>query len=235
MRNILLILGVVAALVVGGVAVYQWRGGPQVPPPAATQATDAKPASAPASAADVAKAEVIAPDDIALGKADAPVTVIAYVSLTCPHCREFEETVFPKIKSTYIDTGKVRWVVRDFPLDKAALDAAMVARCAGPDRRFALISLFFDRQEGWAGASDPVSAMTKVAGLAGMTSANVSACLKNKGVEKAVLDQRLQAEKVFGVDATPTFIVNGTKHVGEASFDGFKAILDPLIAKAATK
>lgn len=231
MRNVFLILGVVVVLAVGGVAIYQWRHGPHTPVPIATHVASSKPASTP-MAADVAKAEAVAPDDTVLGRADAPVTVIAYVSLTCPHCRKFEEEVFPKVKSAYIDTGKVRWVVRDYPLDRVALRAAMVARCAGPDRRFALISLFFDRQEEWVGASDRIGALTQVAGLGGMSKSDVTACFDNKAVQETVVEQRLLAKKAFGVDETPTFIVNGTKHAGGVSFDGFKAILDPLIAKA---
>ncbi len=235
MRHMLLILGAVAVLVVGGVALYQWRGEPPPAAPAATAVKDAKPAAETATPEEIARTKAVQADDLALGKADAPVTVFEYASLTCPHCREFHEKMFPAIKTAYVDTGKVRFVMRDFPLDKAALAAAMVARCAGPDRRFAMISLFFNRQEGWAGSQDPISAMAKVAGLAGMSEADVSACLKNDTVQHAVLDQRLLAEKVFDVDATPTFIINGTKHPGEQTLEEFKAIVDPLLAKSTTK
>lgn len=227
MRNILIILGAVAVLVIAAVGVYQWRSVPSInaPAPQATAST--------ASAEDIARAKAVAPDDFALGKADAPVTVIEYASLTCPHCAAFHNSVLPQIRSAYIDTGKVRMVFRDFPLDQAALAAAMVARCAGPDRHYAMIDLFFKRQEAWAAAAEPISAMAKLAGLAGMAAPDVQACLQKEDIEKAVLDQRLLSEKVFDVDSTPTFIINGVKHRGEMTFEEFKKAVDPLLAKSA--
>ena len=225
MRNILIILGAVAALLIAAVAIYQWRGAPS-----GTPVTPAATASG-ASAEDIAKAKAISAGDFTLGKADAPVTVIEYASLTCPHCADFHVNVLPQIKAAYIDTGKVRMAFRDFPLDQAALAASQVARCAGPDRHFAMIDLFFKRQPSWAGAADPVAAMGKLAALAGMGEADVKACLANDATEKAVLEQRLLSEKVFDINATPSFIINGTKHSGGMTFDAFKAVVDPLIAK----
>ncbi len=225
MRNILIILGAIAALLIAAVAIYQWQGAPRGTPvtPAAT--------SSGASAEDIARAKAISAEDFTLGKTDAPVTVIEYSSLTCPHCADFHVNVLPQIKAAYIDTGKIRMAFRDFPLDQAALAASQVARCAGHDRHFAMIDLFFKRQPSWAGAADPVAAMGKLAALAGMGEADVKACLANDATEKAVLEQRLLSEKVFDINATPSFIINGTKHSGGMTFDAFKAVVDPLLAK----
>lgn len=227
MRNILIILGAVAVLVVGGVGLYQWQSGPRPSAPAGRSAAPT------ATAEEITRAKAVAVDDFTLGKADAPVTMIEYASLTCPHCAEFHNNVLPRIKAGYIDTGKLRMVFRDFPLDQAALAAAQVARCAGADRHFGMLDLFFKRQETWAGAADPIGAMARLAGMAGMTEADVQACLKNESIEKAVLDQRLLSEKVFDIEATPSFIINGVKHSGAMTFEEFKKVVDPLIAKAA--
>lgn len=228
MRNILLILGVIAALAVGGLAIYEWQGAP-VSDTAAPTAM----ATADTAAGGTAKgAGAVTASDIVLGKADAPVTVIEYASLTCPHCARFQNETMPQIKKNLIETGKLRWVMRDFPLDKAALAAAMVARCAGPDRRYGMIELFFARQAAWAGAEDPIKALAQTAKFAGMDQADVKACLKKDKVQRAVVDQRLKGEQIFKVDSTPTFIINGTKRSGEMSYDEFKAIVEPLLKKA---
>lgn len=226
MRNILIILGVVAALAVAGVAVYQWQGKPD-PAPAAPVA-----AAPTATAEEIEKARTIGADDFAIGKADAPVQIIEYASMTCPHCADFHVNVLPTLKTDYVDTGKARIAFRDFPLDQAALAASMIARCAGPDRHGAVQDLFFARQQQWATAPDPIAAVARLAALAGMSSDEVQACLRDEATEKAVLDQRLLAEKVFDINATPSFIINGTKHSGGMTAEEFKAVIDPLLANA---
>lgn len=227
MRNILIILGGIAVLAIGGVAVYQWQGGPAAPPPApAAQTTGATPDEA-------ARARAISADDFTIGKADAPITIIEYASLTCPHCADFHVNVLPKLKAAYVDTGKVRIAFRDFPLDRAGLAAAMVARCAGPGRHNGLHDLFFTRQREWSTAADPITAMAKLAALAGMSGTEVQACLNNEEVQNATTGQRLLAEKVFDINATPSFIIQGKKYSGGMTFEQFKAAIDPLIAKAA--
>ena len=226
MRNILIILGVVTVLAVAGVGVYQWQATPPQAPAAPA------PSGPNASAEEIARAKAIGADDFTIGKADAPVSIIEYASLTCPHCADFHVNVLPRLKAEYVDTGKVRIAFRDFPLDQAALAAAMVARCAGPERHYALSNLFFTRQPQWTGANEPIGAMARLAALAGMSADDVQACLKQEAVEKAVLDQRLLSEKVFDINATPSFVINGTLHSGGMTFEEFKAILDPLIAKA---
>src|SRR6185312_15839778 len=102
------------------------------------------------------------PQDHVLGKADAPITITEYASLTCPHCAEFDRDTLPKIKKNWIDTGKAKLVYRDFPLDQLALRAAMLARCAPPDRYFAFINTLFQSQDTWARSSDPEQALERI-------------------------------------------------------------------------
>jgi protein-disulfide isomerase len=226
MRNMLIILGGIAILAIGGVALYQWQGRPAAPPPApAAQASGATPE-------EIARARAISANDFTIGKVDAPITIIEYASLTCPHCADFHVNVLPKLKAAYVDSGKIRIAFRDFPLDRPGLAAAMVARCAGPERHNGLNDLFFARQREWSTATDPISAMAKLAALAGMSSAEVQACLNKEDIQNATTGQRLLAEKVFDISATPSFIIQGKKHSGGMTFEQFKAILDPLIAKA---
>jgi protein-disulfide isomerase len=231
MRNILIILGGVAVLAVAGLGIYQWQGGSG--PGGAPSTSSSGGATANATAEEIAKAKGIQADDLVIGRPDAPVTVIEYASLTCPHCADFHVNVLPQLKTAYIDTGKIRMAYRDFPLDRGALAASIMARCAGSERRLAMLDLFFSRQQAWAGSNDPMAALAQLAGLAGMNEADVKACFEKEDIQKAVLEQRLLSEKVFAIDATPSFVINGTKHAGGMTFDEFKAVVDPLIAKSA--
>lgn len=229
MRNILIILAATAAVLIVGVGLYQWLGKPQAPMPA-PQAPSAAPApSAPQAPND---ATAIRPTDHVLGSKDAPVVMIEYASLTCPHCANFHATVLPSLKTAYIDAGKVALVFRDFPLDGAALRAAMMAECAGPGRYFGFIDILFDRQRVWAADQDVISALKRIAALGGMSGTDFDACLANKDIETAILQERLEAEQVFKVNSTPSFVVDGRTLSGGKSFEELKAVLDPLIAKA---
>jgi protein-disulfide isomerase len=152
----------------------------------------------------------LAPDDHVLGKPDAPITIIEYASLTCPHCAEFDRETLPKIKEKWIDTGKAKLVFRDFPLDGLALQAAMVARCAPADRYFGYIDVLFHSQNNWARANDPTEALSRIARLGGMSDQQFQACMSNKELQKSVAASRQTAEKDYGVESTPTFFVNGT-------------------------
>jgi protein-disulfide isomerase len=231
MRNILIILGGVAVLAIAGLGIYQWQGGSG--PAGGPSSSSSGGPTGTATAEEAAKAKGIQADDLVLGKAEAPVTVIEYASLTCPHCADFHVNVLPKIKAEYIDTGKLRMAFRDFPLDRVALAASIMARCAGSERRLAMLDLFFSRQQAWTSSNDPMAALAQIAGLAGMSDDAVKACFEKEDIQKAVLDQRLLSEKVFAIDATPSFVINGTKHAGGMTFDEFKAVVDPLIAKSA--
>lgn len=169
-----------------------------------------------------------------LGSETAPVTIIEFASLTCPHCAAFEADSFPPLKAKYIDTGKVRFIFRDFPLDQAALKAAVVARCAGPERYFGFLAAFFRSQETWASAPDPMAELAKIARLGGLGKAEFDACLNDKALLDGVLKSRLEGEEKYKVKATPTFIVNGVKHEGNIRPAEFDQILEPLLGQATT-
>src|SRR4051794_20985816 len=163
-------------------------------------------------------------DDRVLGKADAPVTIIEYASLTCPHCAAFEKDILPRIKSEWIDTGKAKLVFRDFPLDGSALKAAIVARCAPPERFYGFIGVLFAQQGSWGLAQDPVPGISRIAKLGGMGEDQVQACLKNDALQNKVLAGRLAAEQQYQVESTPTFFINGKKVVGAKEEDIVAAI-----------
>ena len=162
--------------------------------------------------------------DLMLGKPDAPVTIIEYASLTCGHCAAFHNTVFPKIKEKYIDTGKVRFILREFPLDNLASAAAMLARCAGGDKTYPLISALFEKQESWAFVQgNPVPALFKVAEGLGFSKETFDKCLTDQKLLDGITATRERANKSFGVRSTPTFFINGRRLDGRSdqieSFD----------------
>jgi protein-disulfide isomerase len=174
----------------------------------------------------------ISSQDRVLGKADAPITVVEYASMTCPHCARFQLVVFPDIKKDWIDTGKVKWVFRDFPLDAEALKAAMVARCASADRFYAFVDTFLTAQDQWAHVKNWQAGLTRLAQLGGMSPADVSACFENKVVQQGVVESRLVASKELGVDSTPTFFINGKKIAGEMDTAHFEKLLTEASAKS---
>jgi len=175
--------------------------------------------------AQAAETPSVTPQDHVLGKADAPVTIIEYASLTCPHCAAFDRETLPKIKENWIDTGKAKLVFRDFPLDGWALRAAMVARCAPPERYFGFIDALFHGQDVWARAANPEAALGRLAKLGGISDEKFQSCMKDNQLADAVAASRLTAEKEYGVESTPTFFVNGTKLVGEQSYADFDKAL----------
>ena len=183
-----------------------------------------------ASAADILPATEDILADRVLGKADAPVTLIEYASLTCPHCANFAKETLPTIKKEYIETGKVKLIYRDYPLDGVALRAAMMARCAPKDRYYGLIETLFRTQESWARASDPVAALQRLGAVAGLSKESFEACLGNKEIFDGVVSSRGKAEQEFKVNSTPTFVVNGTKMTGGLSVGEFRKALDAAAA-----
>jgi protein-disulfide isomerase len=168
--------------------------------------------------------------DATLGSAEAPVTIIEYASMTCPHCAEFHRSAMPTLKEEYLETGKARLVYRDFPLDALALKAAMVARCGGSDRYFAFVDVIYGQQQQWARAADPVAALKQLVAIGGLSPTEIHACLADKALEDTVLRNRLTGQNEHEVESTPTFIVNGRKHVGLDDPDEWRRILDPLVA-----
>jgi len=163
------------------------------------------------------------------GKADAPVTIVEYASLTCPHCADFTINTFPKIKEKYIDTGKARLIFREFPFDPRATAAFMLARCAPEDRYFPMVDVFFKQQQQWATAEDGEAALLQIAKLAGFTQESFKACLTNQQLLDDVRATMERGSKDFGVNATPTFFINGQKYAGALSVDEMSAIIDKLL------
>lgn len=169
------------------------------------------------------------PGDMALGEAGAPVTLIEYVSLTCPHCRWFHENVYPELKADYVETGKVRYVVRDFPLDWPAVQAAILARCAGPDRYFAFVDVLFQTFDEWTRSADHLKQLTQIGELGGLSRERFEACLADKDIEDRIFRSIQEAQAAYDVSGTPTLIVDGEKYEGSLRFDALAEYLDRLL------
>jgi protein-disulfide isomerase len=185
------------------------------------------------SAADVAKPQSL--PDMALGPANSPVTITEYASMTCPHCAQFDKVVFPEIKTKYIDTGKVRLIFREFPLDGLAARASMLARCAGPDRYFPMIDVMFQTQPTWVvEGPEALDHLLQLARQAGFSKEKFDACLADKELFKKIVDERQWAADKFQVDSTPTFFVNGKRMSGEHQLKDFEAMLTGIEKPAET-
>jgi len=183
-------------------------------------------AATPAAASDAAVAEeLMRPGplpDVVEGAAAAPATIVEYASMTCSHCAAFHEQVWPALKAKYVDTGKAKFILREFPLDPLATAAFMTARCVGPDKRDALIDRLFARQEEWAFRDEPLERLRRATGL---SPADFLACVKDKTLFDGINETRDSAAERFGLDSTPTFFVNGRKLDGEAALPAFDAAL----------
>jgi protein-disulfide isomerase len=169
--------------------------------------------------------------DMVMGDEKAPVTVIEYASMTCPHCAHFQETTFPELKKRYIDTGKVRYIFREFPLDNLAAAAFMLARCAGKDDKdkyFALIDTLFRQQRQWA-VEKPIPPLLAIAKQAGFTEQSFNACLANQQILDGIESVRQRAVDKFKVQSTPTFFINGTSFPGALSIDEMAKAIDPYL------
>jgi protein-disulfide isomerase len=167
----------------------------------------------------------IGPDDRILGKSDAPVTIVEYASLTCPHCAAFERETLPQIKTEWIDTGKAKLVFRDFPLDGSAVKAAVLARCAAPDKFYGFIDVLFNSQDTWGRGGDPTPALARIAKLGGMNDEQFQACMKDSALQDKILASRLTGEKELNVESTPTFFINGHRLVGSQPYEEFNKAL----------
>ena len=180
-------------------------------------------------ATDVAKP--VSLPDMALGPADAKVTITEFASMTCPHCAAFNAEVFPKIKAEYIDTGKIRYIFREFPLDIKAAAGSMLSRCiANGDaaKYFAVTDLLFRSQNDWV-MKNTTEALNRIGKQAGLSQQQVETCLKDQALlDKIAADQKYASE-VLKVDSTPTFFVNGEKIKGETSIEEFEKRINPLL------
>src|SRR5256885_14577445 len=181
------------------------------------------------SGPDVAKP--VSLPDMALGPANAPVTITEFASMTCPHCAAFNETVFPKIKSEYIDTGKIRYVFREFPLDIKAAAGSMLARCIAKDdasKYVAVIDLLFKQQNDWA-MKNNAETLTRIGKQAGLSQQAVEDCLKDQALlDKIAADQKY-ADDVLKVNSTPSFFINGELIKGDTRFEEFDKRLKSLL------
>jgi protein-disulfide isomerase len=172
------------------------------------------------------------PSEQVLGNPNAPVTMIEYASLTCPHCAEFHNDVLPDLKERYIATGKVRLIYRDFPLDERALTAAALAHCAGPDRYFGFLDVLFQTQASWAGADDYVGALKKLGKLGGMSDQQMDQCFADEELTNGILQTRLDGQNEHGVSSTPTLVINDQVFAGARSIEDLSQVIDPLVGKS---
>lgn len=224
-RRVLLSLLAVSA---GGALLAACNDQPANPPanPPATPPASGTPVPPAQGRVDVGAlmAEGSLPEKV-LGNADAPVTIVEYASMTCPHCATFHNNTLPVIKEQYIDTGKARLVMREFPFDPRAEAGFMLARCSD-DRYFAMIDVLFKQQRAWATVENAREALLQISRLAGFTQESFEACLTDQKLLDDIRAVRLRGASDFKVEATPTFFINGDKYSGALSIGEMSAIID---------
>jgi protein-disulfide isomerase len=178
------------------------------------------------SPADLMKAGPLG--DVVMGKDDAPVTIIEYASMTCGHCATFHNTTYPEMKKKYIDTGKVKYILREFPLDPLAAAGFMLARCAGNDKYHAMVEMLFSKQKDWV-TQNPIPPLLALAKQAGFTQESFESCLKDQKVLEAIESVRTHGAEKLGVNSTPTFFINGKKVNGTLTMAELDKQLEPLL------
>jgi len=167
--------------------------------------------------------------DLAMGNSDSKVTVVEYASMTCGHCANFHNNVFPELKKKYIDTGKIRFIMREFPLDNLAAAGSMLARCAGGDKTYPVIEMLFEKQADWVVRQNPVPKLFALAKQAGFTQESFDKCLTDDKLLSQIEAERKRASEVFGVSSTPTFFINGKRLEGAPTVAEFDKALEPLL------
>lgn len=188
------------------------------------------PSAAPADTVDVKELMVPGPlGEESLGDPKAPVTVVEYASMTCTHCARVQKTTFKGLKSKYIDTGRVYYVLREFPLDPLSLAAFMLARCAPPEKFFPIVDVMFELQDNWAFVNDPGTAVVKILQPMGFTNESVKTCLSDQKILDGVNWVHDRGEKKFHINGTPTFFFNGQRQVGELTIEDVDKILTPML------
>ena len=216
-RQFLIGAAAVAVVAAGGAGYYLWSR-----PNTAVAQT---------STGEVPLAELMLPGplgDEVQGAANAPVTIVEYASMTCPHCSHFHKTVYPELKKKYIDTGKVRFIFREFPLDPLAAAASMLARCAGKDKYFPLIEAFFEAQSDWV-VQKPLQPMFAIAKQAGFTQQTFDECLANQQMLNGIEESRTRAASKLNVNSTPTFFINGKIFRGTLTVDELDKQVAPYL------
>ncbi len=223
-RTVLASLAAVSAAALLAACSDSGGGDAAATPPAAPAGNAPKPSGT----VDMAKLleEGSLPEKV-LGDPDAPVTIVEYASMTCGHCANFHKNTLPTIKTNYIDTGKARLIVREFPFDPRAEAGFMLARCAD-DKYFAMVDVLFQQQQSWAGVENAREALLQIAKLAGFSQESFEACLTDQKLLEDVRAVRNRGANDFGVDATPTFFINGNKYSGALTVDEMSAILDAM-------
>ncbi|HXT80066.1 MAG TPA: DsbA family protein [Acetobacteraceae bacterium] len=176
---------------------------------------------------DQARAEDLTRAERAIGKPDAKVKVEEYFSLTCTHCAAFARETMPEVKQKLIDTGKVRWIFHDYPLDQVALAAAMVARYLPVDRYEPFINALLASQDRWAfsRSNNPTDELWKMAALAGMGRSTFDKAIADQGLRTWILEQQQDDETRLKIDSTPSFMINGQKYSGEMGYDAFAKLI----------
>ncbi len=215
-----LVVAIVFAVGVGGWIYYKGQGIGGAAPNSELDVSEAAPA-----------VPAVTDGDKVLGEATAPVTIVEYFSLGCPHCRHFHETILPKLKTEYIDTGKVRLVFRDFPLDGVSLAAATLTRCVNDLAYFAMVDTLFAQQDVWH-VQDGIGQVAGIAKNAGMDQAAFDACINDPAKKDAVIASRSEGETTYKINSTPTFFINDRVLKGVSEYEAFKATIDGALARA---
>jgi protein-disulfide isomerase len=187
------------------------------------------PTRAEAAEPDPAELAKAGPDgDVVLGSEKAPVTIVEYASMTCPHCAHFSETTFPELQKRYIDTGKVRFIFREFPLDALAAAGFMLARCGGKEKFMPIVETLFAKQHEWM-VEKPIEPLREIAKQFGFTHQSFDECLANQKVLDGIQNVRDRAAEKLGVNSTPTFFINGKKFNGDQSIEAMTKEIDPYL------
>jgi len=227
-NTLVLLLGAAVAVALA-VGIYAYRGG--------FEQTSARIADK--DKVDPSVSALMAPGplpDIVIGSADAPTTIVEYASMTCPHCAQFQTEVFPKLKAQYIDTGKVKYMLREFPLDNVAAAAFMLARCAGKDRYYPMVDAMFATQESWAvPGADGKEGLLQIARQAGMSKEEFDKCVADQALFKKIVETRAIGHDTFKVDSTPTFFINGKRLKGDHQLKDFQVAFGETPAEDKTE
>jgi len=170
--------------------------------------------------------------DIVMGDPDAPVTVIEYSSMTCPHCARFHTNTLPALKEQYIDTGKVNYIMREFPLDNLAAAASMLARCMPEDKFYPFVDMLYEKQAEWANSDDPLRELRQISKVAGFTEERFNSCLSDQQALDYIQQVRDTGNQQYDIRSTPTLIINGQKLEGNQSIDQLQAVIDPMLEDA---
>jgi protein-disulfide isomerase len=221
-------LGVAALALSASVALADQAPAP-APTPTATPTPQQLAVIAPDVTVPVDQLMSVGPlPDIVQGSASAPVTIVEYASMTCSHCAAFHDSTWPELKSKYIDSGKAKFILREFPLDPLATAAFMLGRCAGPDKRNLLLDQLFTQQKTWAFVDKPIAPLLAMVKTVGFSQTDFEKCLRDPDLYEQVSQSRERAAEAFNIDSTPTFFINGHKLTGELTIVDFDKAIEPL-------